>query len=204
MTTASIQKPSCPEDLLPWFVNRTLPAAQYDEVKAHLEHCDRCRQEVAWLQSVSDEIKRSPPSPPGELGLKRLMNRVRNEEKPAIPQQERRSGWWRPALAIAASLIIILQAGLLLHSWFGPSPVALLSGKQDKGVVFQVTFSPGATELQIREAINSVAGTVIGGPGALGVYRMRLDIARENTGAIEKALDRLKKQDRVVTHVTRE
>lgn len=204
MTPGSIQNQTCPEELLPWYVNQTLSASEHDAVKAHLEHCVRCQQEVTWLQKVRNEVKASPFRPPGELGLRRLMHRVQTVKEAPARQQVRRSGWWRPALAIAASLVIVLQAGLLLRSWFGPAPVRLLSDTPANGVILQVTFSPTTTELQFREILNAIHGTIVGGPGALGVYRIRLAISHENTGAIEKALAQLKAQENIVTHVTRE
>ena len=204
MKPSSLQDSACPEELLLWFVNQTASASQREKVKAHLAHCRRCQREVAWLQRVRQELKNTPVQPPGELGLKRLLKRVRNDKSPPALPGRRRPGWWRPALAIAASLVIIVQAGLLLHSWFGSSELTLLSSPPAQGVVLQITFSPTTTEQQIREIVNSVGGTFIGGPGVLGVYRIQLNLNREDNTAIQQALARLSAQENIVTHVAQE
>lgn len=42
--------------LLPWRANGTLDSAQQAQVDAHIAHCDECRQELDWLQSLTGEI----------------------------------------------------------------------------------------------------------------------------------------------------
>ncbi len=204
MTTNTNHHTGCPEDLLPWFVNHTLSPAQLQTVKAHLQHCPRCQQEVAWLKSVRQEIKTMPDPTPGELGLKRLIYRVRHEKTADQHQPRQGAAWWRPAVAIAASLLIVIQAGLLIHAWLGPANIAPLSGQSEEGLILQITFAPTATEKQIRETVQNVGGSFVGGPGALGVYRIRLDIAATDRITTQQTVDRLREKENIVTHVTRE
>ncbi len=203
MTDNSNTYTECPEEMLPWFVNHTLTASQEQEVEAHLKHCRRCQQEVEWLRTVRREIKTTAVDPPGELGLKRLLNSIKHQQSAEQSRQKQRFAW-RPIMAIAASLIIIVQAGLLIHSWFGPATITPLSKPPEQGLVLQVTFSPMATEEQIREIVQTVSGTFVGGPGALGVYRIRLEVPINDPNAIRQAVNHLRQKGKIVTHVAQE
>ncbi len=203
MTENAKPRSECPEDMLPWFVNHTLTPSQQQEVEAHLKRCRRCQEEVEWLRTVRKEIKTTAVQPPGELGFKRLLSRVKHQKSTGQIRQKQRFGW-RPVLAIAASLIIVVQAGLLIHSWFGPAAITPLSKPPEQGFVLQVTFSPAAREEQIREIVQSVGGTFVGGPGALGVYRIRLDVSINDHNAIRQAVDYLRQKENIVAHVVRE
>jgi anti-sigma factor RsiW len=62
-----------PEKLLPWYVNDTLTDDERRGVEAHLKDCERCRSEVAYLNTLRSQVKAtSDVTSYGELGLKRL------------------------------------------------------------------------------------------------------------------------------------
>ncbi len=204
MATSTSQNSKCPDDLLPWFVNRTLAPQLYRMVEDHLQHCRRCKQEVTWLRQVRTGIQSSSAPTPGELGLKRLLQRVHDGKTDMPARQSRQRRWLRPALAIAASLVIVIQAGLLIHSWFGPAAITPLSSPQAEGIILQVTFVPTATETQIRAVMRSVGGNFVGGPGALGVYRIRLNPPIQESYDVQRILNTLRQQDSIISHVARE
>ncbi len=105
---------------------------------------------------------------------------------------------------MAASLIIILQAGLLLDAWWFSKPVVPLSGPEVPGVVLQVTFAPTATEAQIRESVTAVAGTFVDGPGELGVYPLSLRLPSDDSTSDTQAIEYLRTRKDIVTHVAQE
>ena len=41
------------QELLPWYLNRTLAARERDTIERHLQVCPDCRQELAFLQAVA-------------------------------------------------------------------------------------------------------------------------------------------------------
>ena len=43
--------------LLPWFVNNTLEEQQQEDVLKHIKHCDDCRQEIKFLESLQETVK---------------------------------------------------------------------------------------------------------------------------------------------------
>ena len=201
MPSQSIQERLHPDHLLPWYVNQTLSFPEKKNVEDHLQQCCRCQNEVVFLRSLRQAVKSVPTQSPGNFGLNRLLHEVRMEkERPQRPQESQSSTWWK-RFTIAASLIMFLQAGLLLDAWFFSNPLAPLAGPQEQGTVLQVSFVPTATEVQIRESLSVVHGTIVDGPSQLGLYRIRLNHLTLNNSDLEEAIERLRQQEGVIRHV---
>ena len=194
-----------PDELLPWLVNDTLSESERREVDDHVQSCARCQKEVEFLHSMRAHAKETPVQAPGEFGLHRLLKEVKKDQKEIKQlQSPQRTARWRTSVAVAASLIIFVQAGLLIDAWFLSKPMVPLSGPQEHGIVLQVSFEPTATEADMRRSIETINGTFVGGPGQLGVYRIQLQIEPTNERAIHQAVEYLRQQANIVTHVARE
>ena len=99
------------ELLLPWYVNETLEEQEYRAVERHLRHCAECRDSVRELDSMSAAVRHDSATPlvpdaPVDAFLRSL---------DATPRQ-RRSAWMRRRLAVAASLLAFVAAGVLYIS----------------------------------------------------------------------------------------
>ena len=204
MTQLSMTNDQHPDELLPWFVNQSLSDHEREQVEAHLQSCSRCQQEVDFLRNVRAEVKTCSSSSPGELGLQRLLREVKQDSSLQQGYGQKRSGWWGNGLAIAASLVIMVQAGLLMDAWFFSKPMVPLSGPSDLGVILQISFQPTATEPDIRQTVSAINGIFVGGPGQLGIYRIRLPLESQDKSTIEEAMGLLRNQKNVVSHVARE
>jgi anti-sigma factor RsiW len=178
-----------PDELLAWYVNGTLAGAERAQVDEHLHSCTRCRDEVVFLRSLRHGIQSLEQPSPGDLGLKRLLRDVRARR--TSPQQ-----WWRPALA-AAAVVIVAQGALLATFWPREPAITPLGAAKLDGAVAQVQFQPAATEAQIRALLQQAGATLIDGPGAIGVYRVRLIQP-------DAALAQLRARTDVVKHVALE
>ncbi len=194
-----------PAELLPWFVNETLSTEDRQTVEQHLESCPQCQQEITLLQKMRTHVKEIRTESPGEFGLNRLLSRVRNDravtESPQHPPTQRWQNW----LAIAASLIIVIQAGLLIDTWYISKPMIPLSGPEEHGLVLQVSFTPTSTEAQIREVISAIHGRFIDGPSSLGIYRIRLDDqGTSDKSTIKSAIEHLREKTEIILHVSQE
>lgn len=177
-----------PQALLPWYVNGTLAGSERAQVEAHLGDCTRCRDEVVFLRALRHGVQSLGHDSPGDLGLKRLLRDVR-------ARQRTPSAWWRPALAAAA--VVIVAQGALLATFWPREPAITPLGEQRTGALIQVQFQPNATEAQIRELLQQTGATIVDGPGAVGVYRLRLDQP-------ETALAPLRARTDIVKHVAAE
>lgn len=187
-----------PTDLLPWYVNGTLTDQEYHTVDEHVSICDICKDEIKLLQTIQTHVKASAPSyTPGELGLRRVKKQIQQENK----SRQGPSKWWQPAMA-AAVLVIVLQTGLLLQQYDSGTTYGLL-GKTEQ--TLQISFSPAATEAQIREVLTVINGRIVDGPGALGVYHIKLHVDDESRRAeqTEEAIITLKTYKDVIQEVVR-
>ncbi len=198
-----------PDELLPWYVNATLDEADRERVARHLEHCDRCRSEIAFLSRLREQIRDSSQDvpPPGELGLRRLMRDVERLEAMREGRPQRRA-WRAPVLAAAASVALVV-AVLVPYTLQRDAAVdmRLLGDEvvQEAGVLLQVEFVPAASEAEIRALLLEVGAVIVNGPSAAGVYRLRLEGVRdEDTAAVTRILERLQSRPDVVRHVARE
>ena len=201
MSKTSTDKQAHPDELLPWFVNGTLSSSERNDVAQHVQACSKCQQEIALLQRMRTHIKETPSQSPGEFGLNRLLSEIRKEQVVTKMEQPRSSGWWRTGLAIAASLIIFIQARFLLDAWYLSKPMAPLAGPQTHEQVLQISFQPTATEAQIREALSHIHGTFIDGPSSLGLYRVRLNTAASPETPIQQTIEQLRQQTTIIQHV---
>ncbi len=199
------EQPGHPEELLPWFVNETLSTEERHSVEQHLDTCPQCQQEIELLQKMRTHVKEIHTESPGEFGLNRLLSTVRNDRTASEAPQQTSSQWWKTAFAIAASLIIFIQAGLLIDTWYISKPMVPLSGPQENGIVLQVSFTPTTTEAQIREVITAVHGRFIDGPSSLGIYRIRLDDTENSSKAtVDRTIQHLRQKTEIILHITQE
>lgn len=204
MSPDHLQESSHPDELLPWYVNQTLSAKEQREVEDHIHNCVRCQQEISLLQHMREQVQSTPLDSPGELGLQRLLSEIKTPQFSTQFQHPGQSPTWWKTFAIAASFIIVAQAGLLMDAYFFSKPMVPLSGPPSNGVILQVTFLPTVTEGEMRETLHAISGNVIDGPGQLGIYRIRLDLSPNNQKEIKGAIAFLQKHTTVIGHVAQE
>jgi len=68
----------------------------------------------------------------------------------------------------------------------------------------QVRFAPDARAEQIESLLQSIHGRIVAGPGALGVYHIRIEAGKSSRKDVEAVLQQLRSQTHVVTFATRE
>ena len=187
-----------PETLLPWYANDTLTGEERALVERHLADCAHCRAELELLKAIRGEVRSLDAAPgPGELARARLLKEARRT-------RGTRSRWLPAALA-ASVAVIALQAVLLTWMWPSQDTFTPLGSASSAEVVLQLRFSPDATEREIRDALEAVDGSIVDGPGALGVYRVRLDATGADEEArVASAIEALRSTAPVVTYVERE
>ena len=183
---------------MPWYVNGTLSDSEKAEVENHIGQCEQCRAEIDMLKIIQDVTRLSTEqAPPHELGWKRLLRDIK-KEKSSISKR----AWLRPALA-AAIAVIILQTGLLAFFITKPDPVLPL-GQTEPGVVLQLRFAPQTREQDMRKLLQKIDADFISGPGALDIYRVRVNIDEDDQVAINKLIQQLVHNRTMIRHVALE
>ncbi len=185
------------ELLLPWYVNRALGEGERNEVDQLLQEDGTARQEVEFLTAVREGVRNQQYGSPGEFGWRRLQGEIERDRRGA----QGAARWWRPAMA-AAALVIIVQGGVLFSLVTEQPAYKPLGEPASTGAVLQVAFKPSATEREIRQLLREVDGSLITGPSALGLYRIRL--GSDDVNHIAAALERMSSATAVVEQVSRE
>jgi hypothetical protein len=173
-------------ELLPWYVNHTLDAAASEEIDMLVERSPLVRGELAWLRQLRGQIQLARLEADRRLpdaGLDTLMAMIHGENSGKVVRLRGRVNAWLAAprrFSVPAGLAaaaVLAQAAVIGALLLRPAPESLapLSGEAPAGgQLLQVTFKPRATEAQIRGLLARVQAEVVSGPGALGVYTLRV------------------------------
>lgn len=149
MSGASLAKEhAAVDELLPWYVNRTLGSDERERVRLHLADCRECRDSVELLSAVEASLERTAATP--------MLPPRRPERLLARLDAEDTGGRYRGPVALAASL---LGAVALTGYWMttdragdaGGEPVVFETATSDGGpasidYVLDLQFEPGAAD----------------------------------------------------------
>jgi anti-sigma-K factor RskA len=184
------------EQLLPWLANETLEGEEARAAEALAKDSPAAARDLEFMRGLRAQMKTlESGNSPGELGWRRLQQQIARERRPAM-----RGGGWRTIAAIAAALVILLQAAVIFHQWQGGDVVPA----GGEGATLQVRFAPTASETAIREILQEIDGTIVDGPGAIGVYHLRIEGAAEDPALAAKALEILRGRPDVVLQAEEE
>ena len=136
-----------------------------ERLRHHLETCEGCQRQLRWLAEAVELLPRTVEQlePPPEL-RESLMETVRAESRQAArePPRRARARWlsgfglalWRPAtaVAVAATLIVGVVAGYLIHGTDGGNGTSTLEAQAMGGArasgVLERTGSTGILRVQ--------------------------------------------------------
>jgi hypothetical protein len=205
-------------ELLPWYANATLDNAERQAVEEHLAGCPECVSELEHLMAMRQatlELADETPEPSPFL-LNRALARIEDHERTQAPVRratvsfrERVTAWWpwspffmRAALATQFAIMLALGT-VAVYQHNHPQTIYITSSGNSgeptgAGAKISVMFSPDATEREISIALGEIHGTIIDGPTAQSLYTVQLQMRPEQTSEIERALQSLRQNRRVV------
>jgi hypothetical protein len=174
-------------ELLPFFANGTLDAAERAAVLRYLDTQPPARDELRWLRSVQETLRAEAVPASSEVGLARVLQRIRADRAkpaPARPQP------WREALQrllapallkpmVAGAMAVLALQGVLLtalvdHDDDTSATRMVPMPATDPGPFVRINFKPDAPESDIRMLLIEVQATLAAGPGQLGDYYLRV------------------------------
>jgi hypothetical protein len=186
------------DELLPFYVNETLDADSRAWVDTYLREHPKSAAELQWYRTLQETMVRDTPAVPAEVGLDKVMARIRAERAPARAAApaarpslgERLREFFssitpqpllRPALAGALAVMVvqgIVIANLASNEDEGSVIRATRPTVVDPGPFLKVNFKADAKEADIRMLLVEVNGSLAGGPGQLGDWYVRIPEAR--------------------------
>lgn len=186
------------DELLPFYVNDTLPQADREFVEAYLREHPKSSAELNWYRSLQDRLKADVPAVSSEVGLERTMARIRAErgQTQRAPQRrgerlgDRLRSWLAAALpqpvlrpALATALVVVVAQGVVIANLAverdDSSEIrAVRPTVVDKGPWVKVNFKSDARETEIRMLLVQLGASLAAGPSQLGDWYVRVPEGR--------------------------
>ncbi len=208
-------------ELLPWYVNGTLKSDDRRSMEYCLATYPDCRAELEWMDGVAQQVRGESFPLNEQEGLDRLMSMVRAQEsgkllvlsRPSAPlggaarqvlgtvSRTKLQQWIKPLMAVAATLAVV-QVGLSFIGTQSSDQSETLrplgtAQPMPRHAMIQATFRADASETKIRALLAQVGAEIVSGPGALGVYTLRVPINKA-----ENALADLRRATTIIDSAT--
>lgn len=155
--------------LLPWYANGTLDHESRRKVAHHLEQCDACRDELAFLGDIRAVLRitasRDDAPVIRHAGFRSLPPELQQRVLAGRPRLARRR-YWMPALA--ASFLAAVGLGVALGvSWLDAPRYRTAASGGSAGanhVQVAVTFAPGASLEQLSAVLREHDAVIVNAP----------------------------------------
>jgi anti-sigma factor RsiW len=214
MTTQD-RDPDDIEALLPWHAAGTLGRDEAARVEAALARDEELARRYALVREELAETVRlnealGPPSP---RPLQRLMSAIdaegatgarvplalaRRLEGLLVRLSPRALAW----SAVAATLVMLVQAGFLAALFLGPRGqtyrTASIERASAPGAYALVGFAPQASAADVTKFLETYQATIVDGPRAGGIYRVRVGQAGLSRDELGKLVERMQRESAVV------
>jgi len=184
------------DELLPFYVNGTLPEADRAWMDEWLREHPAARAELHWARSLQGRLRDDVPAVSSEAGMERALQRIHREgpaphgvRRAKRPSLLARLGDWlgaivpqpilRPAFAGAVALAVV-QGVAIVHLLGGrEDDVEQIRAMQastaaDAGPYLKLNFNADAREADMRMLLVELNGSLAAGPGQLGDYYVRV------------------------------
>ncbi|HVL20022.1 MAG TPA: hypothetical protein VM422_03395 [Amaricoccus sp.] len=172
------------DEALVAYVRGRLPDAEAARIVALTAARPALAAEIALVRGIAADVDAEAAAPgPGALGWARIA-RALDAEALLQPVSPRRPLWHMAAAAAAAVVVWQLVAVPLLP---GPEPrYQPATQGPAAGPEIAVVFAPEATEAELRMLLRAVGAEVVGGPSAVGLWRLAFPDAAARDAALAR------------------
>ena len=173
------------EMLLPWYATGNLDAEDVAGLQAHLDGCAQCRASLEREEGLKARVRQLPLQ--ADLGWAKLRHRLVSDRcmEQSQPIDGRRN-WWamvRPVVApFAVGQAMFLVIAILLFRAGAPHADYRAPGVQpaSTGGNLIVMFRSGATDQELRFAIDRAGARLVEGPISAGSYLLDVPVAQRD------------------------
>lgn len=167
--------------LLPWLANGRLAASERSLVEEHLRDCAACVHELS-VQRLLCQTLGAPERvtyAPGP-SFRKLLERIDAEPRPTAAcapitaRTTARRAWHSPALAWAASVLVVLAAALWVtgQRWSLPLYGTYTDPPARSAGVLQIALAPSLSIAEAGSLLQATGARIVAGPDASGVFRV--------------------------------
>ncbi len=205
--------------LLPWYAAGTLSAAETRRVAAAIAQDPELARRLKDIREEAAEtllLNESLPAPSrraadtlfAAIEAEQTVNPRTYTSKASLAGwlAEKMSGLRPRTLALAAAAaiaVIAVQGGVILGQFAEPRQgyeIATAPSTIDGGPQILVNFAPQASIADIESLLKDVGGTIIEGPHAGGLYRVRLSEGTE-AADVERVIGLLRDRPQIIRFV---
>ncbi|MFZ3001450.1 MAG: zf-HC2 domain-containing protein [Undibacterium umbellatum] len=181
------------QDLLPWYANNTLQADEQQLVRAHLQTCTACQDDLQWQQKLKAGEPAASTVPNVDRALARLLPKLDGQVQAAKVNNTNNfmaglrtlftADGKAPArrgmavMAAQTAVIVGLVAFMALPRQDDSSYRVLGSGERSSGNIV-VVFKPETTVKDIQRIMSINDARIIDGPTVTNAYLLNVDDAR--------------------------
>jgi hypothetical protein len=182
-------------DLVPWFVNGTLGAAEHAALERHLDECADCRGEVHSQRELLQAMRAQPQvEAMPRASLQRLWDRIDAQALPdqadAAPSAPTRPAAPRWIGAAAAGIVLALGATLVLLGPWRAEPAGQYRTVSDQAAVapegsIRAVFAGELTLSELQLLLQEARLRAVSGPTSSGVYTLAPASGSDTRAALE-------------------
>ena len=169
------------QDLLPWFVNGTLEAAEAASVARHVAGCERCQKDATEQAQLRASASASARDVTGDVERDWAVLRSRIAAATPSPAHRHESATWRSwrrwlplTVAVQGAFILALVLVLVVGPSRDEGYRALGSQAAAAEANAIAVFRSDATSEQMRDALHAAGARIVGGPTVTDAYLLRL------------------------------
>lgn len=174
-------------ELLPWYVNQTLEAAEHRQLEVHLSSCVACAREAEFLNAMQKAMPDAGADGTSAPPFSRLLQRIN--------RQERAMNNWKIAAAVSLLLAVIAAVALpayLLEPRYQTVTEALSA---EQSVRLKLLFREDGDPQALPQIMKRYDADLISGPGERNEFVLEFRLHKD--GSVAQLKDQLLAEDDV-------